>query len=129
MPDAPRDYYRTLDVVVLTSLSEAQPLVILEANCAGVPIISSDVGACRELLDGNTPEDQALGPSGLITAVRRPEGTADALVRLWQDEPLRQQMARAGQARVREFYREEQLYATYRDLYRHYRDRSPAQAA
>lgn len=124
-----RDYYRTLDVVVLTSLSEAQPLVVLEANCAGVPVVASDVGACRELLEGITPEDQAIGPSGLVTTMRRPEETAAALVRLWRDEELRQRLARAGQERVRRYYREEQLYETYRALYQRYLAQSAARAA
>ncbi len=124
-----REYYSKLDVVVLTSLSEAQPLVILEANCAGIPIIASDVGACHELLLGITPEDRAIGASGILTAVRRPEETAAALIRLAQDEELRQTLAHAGQARVRASYREEQLYATYRTLYQQYIAQSSVRAA
>lgn len=124
-----RAFYAKLDVVVLTSLSEAQPLVILEANCAGVPIVASEVGACHELLFGITPADRAIGASGILTAVRRPEEMAAAIIRLAQDEELRQSFARAGQRRVRECYREEQLYATYRALYRHYIAQSPARAA
>ncbi|MCA1724821.1 MAG: GT4 family glycosyltransferase PelF, partial [Thermomicrobia bacterium] len=115
-----RDYYRQLDVVVLTSLSEAQPLVILEANCVGLPVVATDVGACRELVDGITPDDRALGPSGLLTAVGSPRETAAALIRLWRDEGLRQRMAAAGQQRVETFYGQERLYDTYRALYRRY---------
>jgi polysaccharide biosynthesis protein PelF len=115
-----RDYYKHLDVVVLTSLSEAQPLVILEANSAGIPIVTTDVGACRELLHGITPEDQAIGPSGLLTHVASPQETAEAIIRFWRDEELRLRMAAAGQERVRAFYQQEDLYTTYREMYRHY---------
>lgn len=111
------DYYRHIDVLVLTSLSEGQPLVILEANCAGVPVVATDVGACRELLEGASRDDQELGPSGLLTSSASPHETAEALVRLWRDEPLRQRLARAGQERVRRFYREESVYEAYRGLY------------
>src|SRR5207248_2376717 len=62
------DYYRQMHVLVLTSISEAQPLVILEGHAAGVPVVATNVGACEELLYGRTPEDRALGPSGVITA-------------------------------------------------------------
>ncbi len=113
-------YYRQFDVLVLTSLSEGQPLVILEGNCAGVPVIATDVGACRELLVGITPEDQSLGESGLITPVASADETARAIIRLWRDEDLRLRMSRAGQERVRRFYRQEQLYQAYEELYRDY---------
>lgn len=48
-----------LGLMVLTSISEAQPLVILEAWAAGAPVVSSDVGSCRELIEGADAEDRA----------------------------------------------------------------------
>ena len=115
-----RGYYATMDVMLLTSLSEGQPLVILEANCAGVPAIATDVGACRELLEGGAPADVKLGPSGLLTPVSSPAETATALIALYRDPALRQRMAGAGQERVRRFYREEPLYTYYGALYGRY---------
>ncbi len=115
-----REYYKMLDVLVLTSISEAAPLVILEANCAGVPVIATNVGACKELIEGETAEDQAIGPSGLLTTVSSAQETADALIQLSRDEVLRQEMAQAGQTRARRFYDVENLYATYRGLYQRY---------
>jgi glycosyltransferase involved in cell wall biosynthesis len=115
-----RDYYKLMDVLVLTSLSEAQPLVLLEANCAGVPAVSTDVGACRELLEGGASADRALGPSGLLTPVSSPRATADALIMLARDPELRARMAHAGQERVETFYREDAVYAAYRSLYLHH---------
>src|SRR5208283_619571 len=46
-----RSYYGFLDVLLLTSVREAQPLVILEAFAAGVPVVSTRVGNVAELLD------------------------------------------------------------------------------
>ena len=120
-----REYYRQIDVLVLTSLSEAQPLVILEANCAGIPVVATEVGACRELLTGTTSEDQALGASGLLTPPASPHETARTLIQLWQDKELRERMSVAGQERVRRFYHQETLYAAYRGLYQQYLEASP----
>jgi len=111
------DYYRQMHVLVLTSISEAQPLVILEGHCAGVPVVATNVGACQELLYGRTPEDQALGPSGIVTAVASPGETADALTKLANQPRLREAMIQSGIQRVEAFYREEDLNQTYLELY------------
>jgi glycosyltransferase involved in cell wall biosynthesis len=113
-----RAFYREMDVLVLTSISEGLPLVILEAFAAGVPVISTDVGACRELLEGRGGEDRALGPSGLVTGLANPAATAEAILTLARDPGLREEMANAGRARVRKFYDESDLVRRYRDLYR-----------
>ena len=113
-------YYSKLDIIVLTSLSEGQPLVILEASSARLPVVATEVGACRELLTGITPEDQALGESGLITPVASPQETANAIIQLWRDEELRARMGHAGQQRVQRFYTQEKLYSDYDELYRSY---------
>ena len=115
-----KTYYSKLDVLVLTSLSEGQPLVILEGSCAGIPVVATDVGACRELLMGIAEEDQALGESGFVTPVASPDATARAMIQLWQDSDLRLRMGRAGQERVQRYYQQEQLYRSYKDLYQHH---------
>ncbi len=112
------EYYGMLDVIVLTSVSEAQPLVILEANCAGIPVVASDVGSCRELLEGRTPEDQNLGPSGIVTRVADPMDTAEGIARILSDADYRQQLSAAGRKRVETFYRESDLNQRYLDIYR-----------
>ena len=61
-------------VVVLTSFSEGQPLVILEAYAWGVPVVATDVGACREMIEGRGEEDRRIGPSGFVTRVAAPQG-------------------------------------------------------
>ena len=89
---------------------ENQPLVILEASCAGIPVVATDVGACKEMLLGRTGADQALGPSGIITPVASPEITGKSLVRLAQDSALGTAMGRSGIARVERFYRLETVH-------------------
>ena len=109
--------YSELDMVVLTSLSEGQPLVILEANAAGIPVVASDVGACRELLEGRNDVDRLIGPSGIVTRLTSPEETAAAIVRFARDPGLRRRMGAAGQRRVARFYRKNATISAYRALY------------
>ena len=46
-----RDYYEATDIVVLPSLSEGLPNVVLEAMCLGKPVVSTDVGGVREIIE------------------------------------------------------------------------------
>lgn len=110
--------YAELDVVVLTSFSEAQPLVILEAHAAGLPVIATDVGGCRELLLGRDDEDRARGPSGRVTRVAHAAGTAAAIIELAGSPRLRRCLGDAGRARVHACYRTSQMIDRYRALYR-----------
>ncbi len=111
------EYYSFLDVIVLTSLSEAQPYVILEANLAGIPVVSTRVGACQEMLLGSTAEDRALGASGLITEVSSPRETAKAISLLLQNPRLYESMGEAGRRRVQTYYDQDDLLSRYLNVY------------
>ncbi|MDX9701754.1 MAG: GT4 family glycosyltransferase PelF [Candidatus Auribacterota bacterium] len=115
-----KEYYPLIDLVVLTSESEAQPLVILEANAMGIPIVSSDVGACDEMLNGRTSEDKSLGASGLITGVANPRETAQSVIKILSDPPMYHAMSKAGIQRVYRFYNQDDLFANYLNLYEKY---------
>jgi glycosyltransferase involved in cell wall biosynthesis len=116
-PMPPPKIYPDLDVVVLTSFSEGQPLVILEAYAYGLPVVATDVGACREMIEGRTEEDRAIGASGFVTRVATPQQTATALVRLAKDVRLRRRMGLAGRRRVTTYYQRNDMLAAYRALY------------
>ncbi len=106
-----------LDVLVLTSISEAQPLAVLEAGAVGLPVVTTDVGCCRDLLFGKNPEDKSLGVGGITTAISSPGETAAALLRLHGDPDLRAQMGRNLQQRVRRFYAQQDMITAYSDIY------------
>jgi len=112
-----KQIYPRVDVLVLTSISEGLPLVILEAAAAGIPVVSTDVGACRELLEGRLPADRALGASGLVTGLADPAATARAILSLARDPGLCEEMGRAARARVRAHYQESDLIRRYREIY------------
>jgi glycosyltransferase involved in cell wall biosynthesis len=116
-PMPPDRIYPELDVVMLTSFSEGQPLVILEAYAWGLPVIATDVGACREMIEGRTEDDRRLGPSGVVTRVATPKDAAAALVRLARDPRLRRRMGAAGRKRVAAYYQRRDMLASYRALY------------
>jgi glycosyltransferase involved in cell wall biosynthesis len=117
-PQPVAQIYGDLDVVVLTSFSEGQPLVMLEAYAAGVPVIATDVGACREMIEGRTGRDHDLGTSGFVTRVAVPQDTAAALVRFAADPGLRRRFGAAGRKRVTAYYQRGDMLDAYRKIYR-----------
>ncbi|PCI38886.1 MAG: group 1 glycosyl transferase [Elusimicrobia bacterium] len=114
-----KEWYSKIDLLVLTSLSEAQPYVIIEANAVGIPVVASDVGACRDLLEGTSDADKVLGASGLLTGVANPADTAAAIDKLLTDADLWHKMSEAGRARVQAHYDQDDLISRYLNLYEH----------
>ena len=47
-----KDYLGRMDMTILTSISEGQPLTILESYAAHKPVIATDVGNCYGLVYG-----------------------------------------------------------------------------
>ena len=107
-------WYGRVDMVLLSSVSEGQPCVLLEAMAAGRPVIATDVGSCRELIEGNL---DTFGSAGLVVPVMNPDQMARAILKLWQDAGLRKRMARVGRERVNAYYREEDFLSAYEKLY------------
>lgn len=109
------EYLKRLDFTVLTSISEGQPLSVLESMAARRPCVTTEVGCCRELLEG-APGD-TLGRAGYCVPPMYRQGLADAMERMCASRARREEMGRIGQKRVERFYRHEQMLHNYRTLY------------
>ncbi len=114
------DYLPMLDVLVLTSISEAQPLVMLEAGAVGIPMVATDVGSCREIIEGVEGESPAFGAGGIVTPLASPASTADAVFTLLSDSALYETASLAIRGRVAQFYNETIQQQAYRNLYAQY---------
>ncbi len=115
------EYFPRIHVNVLTSLSESQPLSVLEAGAAGIPTVATDVGACREILTGRRDEFPALGEGGVLTDVSSPEQTAAAMAALLREPDRRERMGRVMQERVQHYYDIKLVDAAYANIYGHHK--------
>jgi len=79
-----------LDVVVLTSDNEGVPLSLIEAASAGVPVVSTDVGSVREIVEHGT--------TGFVVNDER--ALAEAVSRLVDDASLRRSMGERAIAHI-----------------------------
>jgi glycosyltransferase involved in cell wall biosynthesis len=111
------EYLPQIHVAVLTSLSESQPLVLLEAGAAGIPFVATNVGSCREIIEGAPDETPPLGPGGIVTGLVAPAETAAAVGRLLADQALRRRCGEALRQRVARYYTSERATRAYAELY------------
>lgn len=117
-PATPEQALPEFDVMVLSSVSEGLPFAVLEAFGSGMPVVSTDVGSCSELIHGRPGEESDRAAAGRIVPVGDPGALAGALAELLQDRKLQDELGKAGLERVRRIYTEPAIIAEYRDLYR-----------
>jgi glycosyltransferase involved in cell wall biosynthesis len=106
-----------MDFLLLTSISEGQPLAVLEGMACSKPFITTDVGCCRELLYGF--EDD-FGDAGIVVPVMDYQQLGQAMLKLARDPELRKTMGENGLRRVAALYTKEQFISGYRRIYHEY---------
>jgi glycosyltransferase involved in cell wall biosynthesis len=107
-------------VLVLSSISEALPLTLLEGFAAGVPAVATDVGSCRQLIEGKEDDagDRALGAAGRVVGIGDPAALAGAMAGLFEDQKEWSRARAAALARVERYYTERLMLDRYADIYR-----------
>ena len=108
------DYLGWMDATILTSISEGQPLTILESFAARVPVIATNVGNCQGLLYG---EEDDFGPAGIITHIMNVQEIADAMIYMARHPEQRKRMGEAGYQRMMSRYKVEDMKEIYEQIY------------
>lgn len=107
------EYMEKIDFVILTSISEGQPLSVLEAFAAGRACVTTDVGCCRDLIEG--PDE--FGVAGFCVPPMHKESLANAMITLCKNKMTREEMGKAGKQRVQRYYLHEISMNKYMKLY------------
>ena len=111
-----KEHLPEVDLLLLSSISEGQPLAVLEGMAAGIPYVTTNVGDCRALLEGER-EDDHFGPAGLVVPVMNSEAMARAILRLIRDPKRMRRMGQAGRKRVEAYYSRQDMLDAYREIY------------
>jgi glycosyltransferase involved in cell wall biosynthesis len=110
-PDVPA-ILQTCDVLVRPSLLEGMPLTVLEAMACGLPVVATPVSGTAELV--------RHGENGLLVRPADPASLARAILRLMENEPLREAQGRKARRLVEDGYSwdavAEKTLAVYREL-------------
>ena len=97
----PEDFLRDMDLILLTSLREVFPMVILEAMAVGTPIISINIGGIGEaIIDKQT---------GYLIAEHSVEDIIEKILQIQSEEDMRHQMIENARRKVESEFSLEQM--------------------
>jgi len=97
------------DIFVLASNWEGNPLAVMEAMAAGLPVIATGVGGVPELVQS--------GDQGLLVPAGDRTGFAAAMTALLYEVETRHAMGHAAQARANREFKVERMVNAYANLY------------
>ncbi len=98
------------DVVVLTSDNEGTPVSLIEAQAAGVPVVTTDVGGVRSVVKH--------GETGFVEAADDIQALAQSVSTLLDDRDLAARMGAAGRQHVTRSFSLDRLSADHDRIYR-----------
>jgi glycosyltransferase involved in cell wall biosynthesis len=105
------DFLYDVDVYANSSHTEAMSMSMLEAMSAGCPIVASDVGDARVML-------QSEFQCGTVVASRSPDQLADAIANYINRPTLRQSHANSAIKAWQKYYSLEKMTLQFESLYR-----------
>ncbi len=97
------------DIFVCTSISEAGPMTVYEAMLMQLPVVTTDVGACNQIIKNYV--------NGIIVPIKMPEKIAEAVEKLINDKKLRNTIGNNAHDFAKDFFSLEKIIRQYTDLY------------
>ncbi|HBC19712.1 MAG TPA: glycosyl transferase family 1, partial [Alcanivorax sp.] len=79
--------------------------------------VSTDVGSCRQLIEGLDEDDRAFGTAGSVVGIADPEALGKAVANLLSNPQAWHEAQQAGIRRVETLYTQQQMFGSYRELY------------
>lgn len=104
-----------VDLLLLTSISEGQPLAILEGMAAGIPFVATNVGDCEHLLIGSG--EDIYGEAGQVVPPVNPRKLAEKIESYIQHPSLLRTHGENGYYRVHKYYQLSTVIEKYQSLY------------
>jgi glycosyltransferase involved in cell wall biosynthesis len=97
------------DVVALTSDNEGTPVSLIEAQAAGVPVVSTDVGGVRSVVLHRR--------TGMVAPAGDDQALANAILEILRDSTLQQRLSTSAHAHVLDAFSIERLVRDLDQLY------------
>lgn len=98
-----------MDILLLPSLTEGTPMVLLESMAMGVPVIASDVGGIGEVIEDSK--------TGLLIKPRDPQAIVNSISTLLENTELAANISRNSIAEVKTHFSAHHMSEQYRQTY------------
>jgi glycosyltransferase involved in cell wall biosynthesis len=102
-------WYAAFDAFLLTSANEGAPVVAIEAQAAAVPVVATNAGGTRTVVDD--------GETGFLVGVGDIDALADRLTRLRDDSSLRARLGATAAQRMRSKFSIERMVDDIEGVY------------
>jgi glycosyltransferase involved in cell wall biosynthesis len=103
-------FYRGIDLYLNTSVHEGIPISVLEAMSYGIPVIASNVGGLREMMED--------GKEGFLVDGRDPKEFARKCLCLFEDRDMLRRMGSWAREKVERDFSNESMAREYHRMYR-----------
>lgn len=98
-----------MDIICLTSKNEGTPVSLIEAQAAGIPVITSDVGGVKDIV--------SEGETGYVVPLENQDIFIERLLELVENEKKRQIMSQNGWSHVEQKFHYMTLVENTKKLY------------
>jgi glycosyltransferase involved in cell wall biosynthesis len=98
-----------MDIICLTSKNEGTPVSLIEAQAAGIPLVTTDVGGVRDVVND--------GETGFIVPLNNLDLFTEKMLILIEDEKKRKIMSQNGWSFVEEKFHYQRLVTDMENYY------------
>jgi len=104
----PSIFLSAVDIIVSTSSNEGMPIALIEAQLAGLPVIATDVGSTKEVIDDKV--------TGLIVE-NNGENIVNAIERLKISPSFAKELGKSGRIRANLEFNTQRMLIAYLNIY------------
>jgi glycosyltransferase involved in cell wall biosynthesis len=103
------EIYKSIDLLVLPSITEGVPAVILEAMAFEIPIVATEVGGIPEMVED--------GKSGILVPPKNSQALAEAIIKVYENQNFAKNLAKKAKENFEKYFTAEKMAKEYEKIY------------